>query len=80
MSKNTGLQGSWCFVLLFMGSRKAGLLLLFSINMLSGYTDCGGSIICGILIVKVSVHPCLLVTKSSHKLSGALFQQHFVMY
>lgn len=52
----------------------------FLVTMLSGYNDYGGRIIWGIVIVDVSVHPCLPVAESSHKISGALFQQHFVVY
>lgn len=55
------------------------LLLLFHHNYSSGYTECGVSIIFGIVIVNDSVCPCLPVTESSHKLSGDLLQQHFVM-
>lgn len=55
------------------------LLLLFYHNYSSGYTECGVSIIFSIVIVNDSVCPCLPVTDCSHKLSGDLLQQHFVM-
>ena len=71
-----GIQKSWItllFLLLLL------LLLLFYHNYSSGYTECGVSIIFSIVIVNDSVCPCLPVTDCSHKLSGDLLQQHFVM-
>lgn len=50
------------------------------LNILLDYSDCGVKIIWGIVIVNVFVHPCLPFAEVSQKISGVLFQEHFVVH
>lgn len=60
------VQQSWMFSLI--------------LNILSVYSDCRVKIIWGTVIVNVLVRSCLPLAESSHKISGVLFQEHFVVH
>lgn len=55
-------------------------IFFFTIIWLFINIDYEVRIIWGIFFVNVSVHPCLPLAESSHKISQALFQQHFIAY